>query len=99
MLELAFKSLLDMQDYFNSKEGKIFIHKKLYEFISSNAKSDKKTIHAFNIYIEDHDVEFDVTLPKSEWGNILNRCFNVFEEFDMSDETIDCYLLIKKNLF
>jgi hypothetical protein len=96
MTELSFDTLSEAKKYFDSREGQMFVHKKFYDLISAAIDTKKKTLNAFIIYIESSDNELDVFLPRSDWESTLEVCLKTFEEFEMSDEVIDCYLLQKK---
>lgn len=96
MIELTFGSLVEMQEYFESDEGRLNIHKKMFSIISQAVTDNKKTLKAFSVYIEDLQGYVDISVPKSTWYNIIQSCLRVFEEFELSDEAIDCYLILKK---
>jgi len=56
----------------------------------------KKTAMLFEIQIEGLENSFEISLPIKEWIVALENCLKHYEEWEMSDEAIDTYLLIKE---
>jgi hypothetical protein len=42
------------------------------------------------------DTSFEISLTSKEWLTALENCLKHYSEWEMSDEAIDTYLLIKK---
>jgi|GEM_PF-1483703 len=69
----------------------------MVEGITEAFNNKKKSAQLFTIGFEDEDeYTFEVTLPSTQWVIALEQCLKNYESWDMSDEIIDTYLLIKK---
>jgi hypothetical protein len=49
----------------------------------------------FEICIEGLENSFEISLPIKEWTTALENCLKHYQEWEMADEAIDTYLLIK----
>jgi hypothetical protein len=46
--------------------------------------------------MEGMDTSFEISLSKKEWIIALENCLKHYSEWEMGDEAIDTYLLIKE---
>ncbi len=69
----------------------------MVEGISESYKNKKRSAQLFTISFEDEDeYSFEVSLPSNQWVLALEQCLKNYESWEMSDEIIDTYLLIKE---
>ena len=38
----------------------------------------------------------EITLPRNQWKTALDSCLKHFEEWEMGDDALDTYLILKK---
>lgn len=96
MLNLTFKNLEELSDYFQSEEGVLENSKAILKIISKAYSENKKVANLFAIDLEDEETEMTVKITRAEWVKALKNCLVVFEKNEEPDESIDTYLLIQK---
>lgn len=95
MRELKFKSTQEFEELFSEESRDITDF--IVEGIAEAMKFQNKTAELFSISFEEEDsYTFDITLPRSQWEQALNKCMSNYQEWDAGDEQIDVYLLLKE---
>ena len=95
MRELKFNNTKEFRELFSEQSQEVtdFIVLGITEALISK----KKSANLFAISFEDEDsYSFEITLPKSQWEQALNKCMENYKECNMGDEQIDVYLLLKE---
>lgn len=93
MIKLNFEEPEDFASLFNSKSRKVTdaIVKGISEAMTNNRSSAK----LFCISFDNHDVAYEIALPKKEWANALQSCLDFYHEVDASDECIETWKLLE----
>lgn len=94
MRKLQIESLQELEQIFREKS--VDMTNNIKEGIEEAMKNKKKTALLFEIEIEGVDSAFEISLTSKEWVTALENCLKHYEEWEMSDEAIDTYLLIKE---
>ena len=94
MEKFEFKDMGEFTESFSERTPRMTLL--IAKSISEAVKAKKKTANMFEVSIEGGDTSFEISLPKSQWETALGACLKYFEEWEMSDEAIDTYLLLKK---
>jgi hypothetical protein len=94
MRKLQIESLEELENIF--RERSVDMTNNIREGIEEAMNSSKKTAILFNIEMEGMDTSFEISLTSKEWLTALENCLKHYSEWEMSDEAIDTYLLIKK---
>ena len=93
MKKLHFDSPADFQVYFQGKSPELT--GAIADAIREAMQFQKKTADLFEISFDDSDVFFEISLPKKQWITALENCLKHYEEWEMGDDALDTYLLIK----
>lgn len=94
MRKLQIESLQELEQIFREKS--VDMTNNIKEGIEEAMKNKKKTALLFEIEVEGLDTAFEISLTSKEWVTALENCLRHYEEWEMSDEAIDTYLLIKE---
>lgn len=94
MRKLQIESLQELEQIFREKS--VDMTNNIKEGIEEAMKNKKKTALLFEIEIEGVDNAFEISLTSKEWVTALENCLKHYGEWEMSDEAIDTYLLIKE---
>ena len=57
---------------------------------------NKKTANLFEVEFEGVEAIMEISLYKTQWKVALENCLKHFHEWNMVDDEIDTYLLLKK---
>jgi hypothetical protein len=93
MKKLTFKTSEDFDDYFKGESPEIT--NGIVAAIVEAMTYGKKSAHLFEIHFGDFDNIFDISISSKQWLPALENALSHYEKWGMSDEAIDCYLLIK----
>lgn len=93
MKKLAFPTSEDFDDYFKGESPEIT--NGIVAAIVEAMKAGKKTAYLFEIQFGEFDNIFDISISSNQWVLALENALSHYEKWGMSDEAIDCYLLIK----
>jgi hypothetical protein len=93
MKRLEIESLEELEAMF--KEKSVEMTTTIKESIQEAYNGKKKTALLFEIQIDGVDSAFEISVTKKEWIVALENCLRHFEEWEMSDDAIDTFLLIK----
>lgn len=94
MRKLQIEDLQELEAIF--RERSVDMTNNIREGIQEAFDNKKKTAMLFEICIEGLENSFEISLPIKEWIVALENCLKHYEEWEMSDEAIDTYLLIKE---
>jgi len=93
MRKLQIEDLQELEAIFREKS--VDMTNNIREGIQEAFDNKKKTAMLFEIHIEGLENSFEISLPIKEWTTALDNCLNHYQEWEMADEAIDTYLLIK----
>ena len=94
MRKLQMQSLEELESIFREKS--VDMTNNIKECIQEAISKKKKAALLFEIEIEGLDTAFEISLTSKEWITALENCLRHYEEWEMGDEAIDTYLLIKQ---
>jgi hypothetical protein len=94
MKKLQIESMQDLETIF--KERSVEMTTNIRDSIQEAIKKKKKTALIFEIEVEGLDSSFEVSLTHKEWISALENCLKHYEEWEMGDDAIDTYLLLKE---
>ena len=94
MRKLQIESLKELEGIFREKS--VDMTNNIREGIEEAMKNKKKTALLFEIELDRMDTTFEISLTSKEWITALENCLKHYSEWEMGDEAIDTYLLIKE---
>lgn len=94
MRKLQIESLDELENIFREKS--VDMTNNIKEGIEEAMSKKKKTALLFEIEMEGMDTCFEISLTSKEWVTALENCLRHYEEWEMGDDAIDTYLLIKQ---
>ena len=94
MRKLQIESLEELEGIFRDKS--VDMTNNIKEGIEDAMSRKKKTALLFEIEMDGMDTAFEISLTSKEWITALENCLRHYEEWEMGDEAIDTYLLIKQ---
>lgn len=94
MRKLQIESLDELENIFREKS--VDMTNNIKEGIEDAMSRKKKTALLFEIEMDGMDTAFEISLTSKEWITALENCLRHYEEWEMGDEAIDTYLLIKQ---
>ncbi len=94
MRKLVIESIGELEDIFKNKSMDMTVN--IRDSIQEAFDKKKKTALLFEIEVEGMDTAFEIAVTSKEWVPALENCLKHFEEWEMGDDAIDTYLLIKQ---
>jgi hypothetical protein len=94
MRKLQIQSLEQLEQIFREKT--VDMTNNIREGIEEAMSKNKKTALLFEIEMDGMDTCFEISLTSKEWITALENCLKHYGEWEMGDEAIDTYLLIKQ---
>ena len=94
MKKLVFESTDQFSEFFKGKSPELT--NAIVESIRDAFMFQKKTANLFEITFDASDSVFEISLSHKEWIVALENCLKHYSEWEMGDEAIDTYLLIKE---
>lgn len=94
MRKLQIDSIDELEAIFREKT--VDMTNNIRESIQEAHKGKKKTAILFEIEAEGMDTSFEISITTKEWLTALENCLKHYEEWEMADDAIDTYLLIKE---
>ena len=94
MRKLQIESLEEIESIFREKT--LDMTTNIRDSIQEAINKKKKTALLFEIEMDGMDTSFEISLTSKEWITALENCLKHYEEWEMGDEAIDTYLLIKE---
>jgi hypothetical protein len=92
----TFKTLTECTAYLDSPEGIVENSSAILVGVQKAFKGNKKSAPFLEIFIEDAAAEVTISLTRSQWQPALEKSLEYFQKYEMSDESIDAYLLLKE---
>ena len=93
MNQLHFKTLEEFKRYPESNKGDISNY--ILEGITEALAKGKNSAYIFQIFVEEDNFSYEVSLPKANWISALSLCMEYFQEED-ADKSIETWLVLKK---
>lgn len=94
MRKLQIESLEELENIFREKS--VDMTTNIRDSIQEALTKKKKTALLFEIEVDGMDTSFEISITTKEWVAALENCLKHFEEWEMGDDAIDTYLLIKE---
>jgi hypothetical protein len=94
MKKIELTSVEDINNIFSTES--VEFTNSIRESLQEAIDSKKKSVCLFEIYIEGFDSVFEIILTKKEYITALENCLKLYEKWEMGDEALDTYLLIKQ---
>lgn len=94
MKKIELASVEDINKIFATES--VEITNGIRECIQEAVAENKKIVCLFEISIEGFDSVFEISLAKKEYITALENCLKLYEKWEMGDEALDTYLLIKQ---
>ena len=94
MRRLTVEGINEISDMFREKtvDMTTSIRNSIQEALDQN----KKTANLFEVEFEGVETIMEITLPRNQWKTALDNCLKHFEEWEMGDDALDTYLILKK---
>lgn len=94
MRRLTVEGINEFSDMFREKtvDMTTSIRNSIQEALDQN----KKTANLFEVEFEGVETIMEITLPRNQWKTALDNCLKHFHEWNMPDDEIDTFLLLKK---
>lgn len=94
MKKLQIESIAELETIF--KEKSVDMTTNIRDSIQEAFTKKKKTAVLFEIEVDGMDTSFEISITTKEWIVALENCLKHFEEWEMGNDAIDTYLLIKE---
>lgn len=94
MKRLLVEGLNEFSDMFREKD--VEMTTSIRDSIQEALDQNKRTANLFEVEFEGVETIIEISLPKSQWKIALENCLKHFHEWEMSDDEIDTFLLLKK---
>ena len=94
MRRLEIETIAELETIF--KERSVEMTTNIRDSIQEAFNKKKKTALIFEIGVEGLDTNFEISLTHREWIPALENCLKHFEQWEMGDDAIDTYLLLKE---
>ena len=94
MKKLQLTSVDEVNKVFDTQS--VELTNSIRQSIQEAITESKKTVCLFEISIEGFDSVFEISLAKKEYITALENCLNLYEKWEMGNEALDTYLLIKQ---
>lgn len=93
MIQLNFQHPEEFKSLFETKSRKVT--DAIVKGISEAMHTNTNTADLFEISFEDHDMVYEITLPKKQWSVALQSCLDFYHQVDATDECIDTWKLLE----
>ncbi|HMS90621.1 MAG TPA: hypothetical protein PKC87_00150 [Candidatus Absconditabacterales bacterium] len=94
MKRLLVEGLSEFSDMFREKD--VEMTTSIRDSIQEALDQNKRTANLFEVEFEGVETIIEISLPKSQWKIALENCLKHFHEWEMPDDEIDTFLLLKK---
>jgi len=78
------------------EENPVEILKTTYRGIEIAFNNNQKSAFLFEIEAQEFVNVLEISIPSKDWEKALLNCLEQFEKFELFDDALDTYLLIKK---
>lgn len=93
MTKLNFEHTDEFKDLFQTKSRKVT--DAIVKGISQAMQDNKASANLFEITFEDHDMSYEISLPKKQWAVALQSCLDFYHQVNATDECIDTWKLLE----
>ena len=93
MIKLNFEHPEQFRGLFETKSRKVTDG--IVTGIREAMVENKSTADLFEISFDDHDMSYEISLPKKQWSTALQSCLDFYHAEGYSDEAIDCWKLLE----
>ena len=94
MKKIQIDSLSDLDHFF--KERTVEMTNTIRDSIQEAVEKKRKTAQLFEIEVDGVDNTFEITISSKEFSIALENCLRHYEEWEMGDDALDTYLLLKQ---
>ena len=94
MKRLVVEGINEFSDMFREKT--VDMTTSIRDSIQEALDQNKKTANLFEVEFEGVETIMEITLPRNQWKTALDSCLKHFEEWEMGDDALDTYLILKK---
>ena len=94
MKKLQIQSLDELDSIF--KKESVDMTNNIKQSIQQAFDTKKKTALLFEIEFDQMDTCFEISITTKEWIPALENCLRHYEQWEMGDDAIDTYLLLKQ---
>lgn len=94
MKRLQIDSLSELEQIF--KEKTVEMTNTIRDSIQEAVDNKRKTAQLFEIEIDGVDNTFEITITSKEFCTALENCLRHYEEWEMGDDALDTYILLKQ---
>lgn len=94
MKRLVVEGINEFSDIFREKT--VDMTTSIRDSIQEALEQGKRTANLFEVEFEGVETIMEITLPKNQWKTALDNCLKHFEEWEMGDDALDTYLVLKK---
>lgn len=93
MTKLHFNSTQEFEGLFKSQTIKVT--RSIISGIEKAVINNKRTAFLFEITFDDVETAYEISLPKSQWEQALEKCLEHLHREELADEQIDCWKLLE----
>jgi len=94
MKRLKVEGINEFSDMFREKD--VEMTTSIRDSIQEALEQNKRTANLFEVEFEGVETIMEISLPKSQWKVALDNCLKHYEEWEMGDDALDTYLVLKK---
>ena len=94
MKRLVVEGINEFSDMFREKD--VDMTTSIRDSIQEALEQNKKTANLFEVEFEGVETIMEISLPKNQWKIALENCLKHYEEWEMGDDALDTYLVLKK---
>jgi hypothetical protein len=94
MKRLVVEGINEFSDMFREKD--VEMTTSIRDSIQEALEQNKKTANLFEVEFEGVETILEISLGKSQWKVALENCLKHYEEWEMGDDALDTYLVLKK---
>lgn len=86
----------DLEEYSNYiKNEKVAVATTIFDGIEKAIKNNHKEASIFEIYFDNEEYVYDISVEKEEWIKTLESCLDIFTENEVSNKAIEAFQLLE----
>ena len=93
MVKLHFNTTEEFEGLFKRKT--LSVTRSIVSGIDRAYSKRKRSAPLFEITFDDVETMYEISLPKSQWENALEKCLDHLHKEQLADEQIDCWRLLE----
>lgn len=94
MKRLRVEGINEFSDMFREKD--VEMTTSIRDSIQEALEQNKRTANLFEVEFEGVETILEISLGKNQWKVALENCLKHYEEWEMGDDALDTYLVLKK---